>query len=520
MLLIVMDSIIRFRLNLSTKNFIINYYNMTTKIIHFDSLNSVNNPTTIIDPITTNLITTYHSFNTNYMLSSQLQDINRISLKSIEFPLVFSNIRSTMSPFGYTYTNAVGVNITKSFNQTLPETTYPDIYAVVAALNTFMTTSSGLSISLMTGETVPVFSVITVNRDLRVSYTMSIYPYNSFKLTETFFTSKLLGYVASVDNTAVTTTTRYIKGGVYSTDAQAAYYSSVNNALTLRNDITLASTTNTATSYNPTASTALLTQYTFSMQLLTGSWAPNTSLQIFFNGVVNPNTTVPPFCIVNPNSGAGIPLLVGNPQLIGYKILMNTAVSGFTNIFQTDTYITSIDVSDVAQTNKYICWVTLSKGTTSAFSSATVNYPIQLIANNLSNTTTTFSNPSNINYDTYVNMTIQNMPVVTANNNQLPCTFKIPLNSRGNIVYLNAESNSFVQSVVSSNSHFVLDKLTIIFTDRRGYAIQPNYGNYSFSLAFVFKDTSDENYYTADTTKTTVETETPVIEQHYFTEYW
>ena len=39
---------------------------MTTKIIHFDSNNSVNNPTTIIDPVTSTLKTVYHSFNTTY----------------------------------------------------------------------------------------------------------------------------------------------------------------------------------------------------------------------------------------------------------------------------------------------------------------------------------------------------------------------------------------------------------------------------------------------------------------------
>ena len=39
---------------------------MTTKLIHFDSNNSVNSPTTIIDPITSTLKTVYHSFNTYY----------------------------------------------------------------------------------------------------------------------------------------------------------------------------------------------------------------------------------------------------------------------------------------------------------------------------------------------------------------------------------------------------------------------------------------------------------------------
>jgi hypothetical protein len=317
---------------------------------------------------------------------------------------------------------------------------------------------------------------------------MQIYPGNTLTFQETFLTKTLLGYVKATDNLPVTSTTRYNKGGIYATDAQLANYISLNNPVTMRDDITTATTANSLTTYSPSVSTALITQKTFYYSLLTGSSAiyPNASAQIWLNGVVS-TSGVPAFCINNPITGGNI--LSGNPQLIGYKIQMDPIagpIGGFTNIFAANTYITSIDVYDIAQTNKFAAWVTLSIPNIAVLPSGTINYPIQIIANNLTLSTTTFSNPFNINYDTYLNMTLQNIPVVTTNHNQKPCTFKIPLNSQGNIVYLNGESNSFDQVATIDNSSFVLDKLTVVFTDRRGNPIQPNYGNYSFSLGFEF----------------------------------
>jgi hypothetical protein len=290
----------------------------------------------------------------------------------------------------------------------------------------------------------------------------------------------------------------------------------------MRNDITTATTANLLNTYLPSVSAALITQQTFSYQLLTGSYAnyPNMTWTIMVNGVAN-EVGVPPFFINNPNTGVGMSTLIGNPALIGYKIQLNPSSTGFTNIFAANTYITAIDVLSVNQTDKFVGWITLSKSNTVQMPPSTVNYPIQLIATNLTLSTTTFSNPFNINYDTYINMSLQNLPIVTSNNNQLPCTYKIPLNSQGNIVYLNAESNSFEQSVVVSNSSFVLDKITVVFTDRRGNAIQPNYGNYSFSLGFEFDTasggTTNGNSGVPGTPSTAVVTAPPVI--HYFQEF-
>ena len=380
---------------------------MTTKIIHFDSNNAVNNPTTIIDPVTSTLKTAYHSFNATYTLPQQLQSVKQIYLKSLELPITFCNIRSTMSPFGFTYTNEIGANINASFTQALPEATYTDIYAVVTALNTFMTTNSNLAASLLLAETVPVFSVVTINRDLRISYTMRIYPSSTFVLKEGFLTKTLLGYVASNDNKTVTLANRYTASGTYQADAQKEVFKAGSLGLTTTNDITTATTTNISNVYYPSPSLAIITQYSSHVDLL--------------------------------------------------------------------------------------------------------------------QSTTTFSNPCNINYDTYVNMTISNLPIVSANNNQYSCTFKIPINSTSNIVYLNGESNSFMQSVNINDSHFILDKLVVVITDRRGYAIQPNYGQYSFSIGIEFEATAGDNGNSGGggggVPVVVPVVKTPPPEIHYFTEF-
>ncbi len=77
---------------------------------------------------------------------------------------------------------------------------------------------------------------------------------------------------------------------------------SLTNPVTMRDDITTATTANLLTTYSPSVSTALITQKTFYYSLLTGSSAiyPNASAQIWINGVVN-TAGVPAFCIDNPN---------------------------------------------------------------------------------------------------------------------------------------------------------------------------------------------------------------------------
>ena len=490
---------------------------MTTKIIHFDSINSVNNPVTVLDQVTSNLISTYHSFNTNYSLPSQIKQMTRIKLKSLELPLTFSNIRNNMSPFSFTYTNLKGINETKTFTQALPEAIYTDIYEVVTALNTFMTTSSGLSVLLAPGETIPVFSVTTINRDLRICYTMQIYPSSSFTLNETFLTKTLLGYVKTSDNLPVTTTTRSFKGGVYSTDAQIANYTTLNNSVTMRNDITTASTENLIQTYIPSVSTALIIQMSFLYSLTNLSYGIIGETTLYSYGVTN-ELQVPSFL-----EGIDEFNLSGNLNLMNYsyKISMDPIMGplmSLTDIFAPNTYITTINRRSQVSNSKFYAAIGLSLPLIkNLVSGVSTNYPIKIIATNLLLSTTTFSNPFNINYDTYLNMTLHNLPIVTTNNNKFPCTFKIPLDSQGNIVYLNGESNSFIQEANIDNSHFVLDKITVIFTDRRGLSIQPNYGNHSFSLSFEFDGKGNNSTGTAGTPSFITN---PVAEpEHYFQEY-
>lgn len=96
-----------------------------------------------------------------------------------------------------------------------------------------------------------------------------------------------------------------------------------------------------------------------------------------------------------------------------------------------------------------------------------------------------FSNCFNLNFDNYINMSL-NIPCATTNVNNLMCHFKIGLNCNSNIVYFNSESNSFCQDIIINDSHLVLSQLNVILSDRFGNVI---YGShYSFSLGIEFNN--------------------------------
>ena len=120
--------------------------------------------------------------------------------------------------------------------------------------------------------------------------------------------------------------------------------------------------------------------------------------------------------------------------------------------------------------------------------------------------TTTFSNTYNINFDSYINFTISNLPITTNNQNQLSSTFKVPLNASSNVVYISGENSNFIQECKVLNNSQIIDQITVIITDRLGLPINPNYGEYSFSIEFDFNDV----------TPTTI---TPTPTKHYFTEF-
>ena len=99
-------------------------------------------------------------------------------------------------------------------------------------------------------------------------------------------------------------------------------------------------------------------------------------------------------------------------------------------------------------------------------------------------TTYTFNNPFSLSNDTYINMTLSNLPAVTSTQNQKPCSFKIPLNTASNCYYFIGENTSFIQPITINNTSFIIDSLNVQITDRFGNNINPNGFDYSFSLKF------------------------------------
>ena len=59
---------------------------MLKTLIHLDSIDGIQNYDTILK--------TYHCYNTNILINKPISNIKEISLKSLEMPLFFNNIRS------------------------------------------------------------------------------------------------------------------------------------------------------------------------------------------------------------------------------------------------------------------------------------------------------------------------------------------------------------------------------------------------------------------------------------------
>ena len=60
---------------------------MIKTLLHFDSIDGIQNYDTILK--------TYHCYNTNILINKPISNIKEISLKSIEMPLFFNNIRNS-----------------------------------------------------------------------------------------------------------------------------------------------------------------------------------------------------------------------------------------------------------------------------------------------------------------------------------------------------------------------------------------------------------------------------------------
>ena len=94
-----------------------------------------------------------------------------------------------------------------------------------------------------------------------------------------------------------------------------------------------------------------------------------------------------------------------------------------------------------------------------------------------------FSNPLCLNFDNYLNMTL-NIPCESTNVNMLNCHFKISLNANSNVVYFTSENSTFSQNVNITDTNLIISSLNVLITDRYGNNL--NGSNYSFTLGIEF----------------------------------
>ena len=112
---------------------------MLKSLLHIDSLDGVMNYDTILK--------SYHVYNTNIKINQSVTNIKEISLKSIELPIFFNNIRSSNNfTFSYSTFNNIVINVTIS------ELNYINISSLLTAINNSISSTisiySGLSIVL------------------------------------------------------------------------------------------------------------------------------------------------------------------------------------------------------------------------------------------------------------------------------------------------------------------------------------------------------------------------------------
>ena len=123
---------------------------MLKQLLHLDSVDGVQN----YGPI----LKSYHSYNCNIKINKPITNIKEISLKSVEFPLFFNNIRSAnlSNLFSFNFDSSPFNNI--PINVTITELNYITISSLITALNTAISTA----ISSYAGFTF-VLSVVNTN---------------------------------------------------------------------------------------------------------------------------------------------------------------------------------------------------------------------------------------------------------------------------------------------------------------------------------------------------------------------
>lgn len=149
---------------------------MIKTLLHFDSIDG--------NEIYDTILKTTHCYNTTIKINNPLQHIKEITLKSLEMPLFFNNIRYSNSSnlfsikFNYSTYNNISIGIE------IPEDNYISISSLLTALNSAIASSlvsySGLNIVLSVVNTYYIqithnCTSLTLNKCILNNYILGFY---------------------------------------------------------------------------------------------------------------------------------------------------------------------------------------------------------------------------------------------------------------------------------------------------------------------------------------------------------
>ena len=158
---------------------------MLKQLLHLDSIDGNQNYDTILR--------TYHCYNTNILINKPIANIKEITLKSVEMPLFFNNIRTANNSnlFSFKYSSI-------SISCLIPESNYITINSLLTALN------SSIVSALSSYYGVSVILTLTNNYYITITHNCS-----SLTLDKNILTNYILGFNTGTYNTSTITTTNF-----------------------------------------------------------------------------------------------------------------------------------------------------------------------------------------------------------------------------------------------------------------------------------------------------------------------
>ena len=94
----------------------------------------------------------------------------------------------------------------------------------------------------------------------------------------------------------------------------------------------------------------------------------------------------------------------------------------------------------------------------------------------------------NLGYDTYIQMSFNNIPSIFSTLGNVPSAVKIPMNTNAyNILFYSTDRGYYDQGLTVSDSSFILNSMRIIMYDRFGYPLNNGNLEYSFTLGVEYE---------------------------------